>query len=597
LGLGAVVVPEGASLPVDSAHAAPARSPADHFDRSPTPGAVTDRVEKHEPARKDEVRASPFEALPREVQPLPERKVCDKPVDVSRELDPEWSAAARLAQFEAHLGQAARPAASAVRKGLMLLTADGQAARHSRLPIEPAKIETLAQKILEKQTRFGQEEHRAFLNTSERLRALVARDVNAYVQRVLRECYQIQNESLCDYAAKVEHLNKMRAKTRAVLEQARETKNLWHSQAENPDAFLADPPFAWLEVGDDEQSYTPAMTEQDVAQWRAETEAAARAGAASGSSSFVDDYAATRGPSRLTASERDFLEGLAKKKGVGLKFWQGDQTDDKICNNIDRVVTLVAKMNGDDIQTLLRPLLDYLSSGNPDDDEVEQLIGAMSDCQVLACSGLWPSGEFDDPSFWQELQKRLVDPKNPIGGGFVPANAVLNGALTRDERMVAGIVTGGFGGFVDDVQGKLASLGFFDDDSENIDRVETEAKERALLNLAAATGDPNAEPNPNDALGYILRMEAQINPDAAAALSVAGAPAVGTPKQIRSLAAMETFIKHHEDNLNSMGEDAQLANVDLQNALQKQQQTLQMLSNMSKMLFETAMAVVRKLGT
>lgn len=46
----------------------------------------------------------------------------------------------------------------------------------------------------------------------------------------------------------------------------------------------------------------------------------------------------------------------------------------------------------------------------------------------------------------------------------------------------------------------------------------------------------------------------------------------------------------------SLDDDAQLANVDLQNALQKQQQTLQMMSNISKMLHDTAMAVIRKIG-
>jgi hypothetical protein len=41
---------------------------------------------------------------------------------------------------------------------------------------------------------------------------------------------------------------------------------------------------------------------------------------------------------------------------------------------------------------------------------------------------------------------------------------------------------------------------------------------------------------------------------------------------------------------------APLANVDLQNALQKQQQTLQMMSSVSKVLHDTAMAVTRKIG-
>jgi hypothetical protein len=65
---------------------------------------------------------------------------------------------------------------------------------------------------------------------------------------------------------------------------------------------------------------------------------------------------------------------------------------------------------------------------------------------------------------------------------------------------------------------------------------------------------------------------------------------------ILTKAELDTYIQGMEEKLNSVGDDAQLANVDLQNMLQKQQQTLQMMSNISKMLHDTAMAVVRKIG-
>ena len=67
-------------------------------------------------------------------------------------------------------------------------------------------------------------------------------------------------------------------------------------------------------------------------------------------------------------------------------------------------------------------------------------------------------------------------------------------------------------------------------------------------------------------------------------------------KEVDSLAKLDDYIKTWEDKLNSIGDDAQLANVDLQNMLQKQQQTLQMLSNISKALHDTAMAIIRKMG-
>lgn len=55
-------------------------------------------------------------------------------------------------------------------------------------------------------------------------------------------------------------------------------------------------------------------------------------------------------------------------------------------------------------------------------------------------------------------------------------------------------------------------------------------------------------------------------------------------------------IKEWEEKLQSIGDDAQLANIDLQNRLQQQQQTLQTISNVSKMMHDTAMAVIRKIG-
>jgi hypothetical protein len=48
--------------------------------------------------------------------------------------------------------------------------------------------------------------------------------------------------------------------------------------------------------------------------------------------------------------------------------------------------------------------------------------------------------------------------------------------------------------------------------------------------------------------------------------------------------------------LDAVGDDAQLANADLQNVLQKQQQTLQTMSNISKQLYDTAQSVIRKIG-
>lgn len=65
---------------------------------------------------------------------------------------------------------------------------------------------------------------------------------------------------------------------------------------------------------------------------------------------------------------------------------------------------------------------------------------------------------------------------------------------------------------------------------------------------------------------------------------------------ISTKAELDSYIEQLETQLNTVGDDAQLANVELQNMLQKQQQTMQMISNVSKMLHDTAMAVIRKIG-
>jgi hypothetical protein len=65
---------------------------------------------------------------------------------------------------------------------------------------------------------------------------------------------------------------------------------------------------------------------------------------------------------------------------------------------------------------------------------------------------------------------------------------------------------------------------------------------------------------------------------------------------ISTKAGLSQYVKELEAHLKTVGEDAQLANIDLQNVLQKQQQLIQMLSNISKTLHDTANAVIRKIG-
>jgi hypothetical protein len=67
--------------------------------------------------------------------------------------------------------------------------------------------------------------------------------------------------------------------------------------------------------------------------------------------------------------------------------------------------------------------------------------------------------------------------------------------------------------------------------------------------------------------------------------------------QSRLLEILQRDMQTFEEAMEKVGDDAQLGNIDMQNILQKQQQTLQMMSNVSKMLHDTTMAIVRRVGS
>jgi len=124
---------------------------------------------------------------------------------------------------------------------------------------------------------------------------------------------------------------------------------------------------------------------------------------------------------------------------------------------------------------------------------------------------------------------------------------------------------------------------FFNDLKKSIRAELTRA--RAELSKHAGAADTAALEPPYTGQDFTL----QYSGSGVAAGEVSG-------EDISTKGKLDTYIKSMEDKLNSVGDDAQLANVDLQNVLQKQQQTLQMMSNISKMLHDTAMAVIRKIG-
>ena len=91
-----------------------------------------------------------------------------------------------------------------------------------------------------------------------------------------------------------------------------------------------------------------------------------------------------------------------------------------------------------------------------------------------------------------------------------------------------------------------------------------------------------------------LKFELQPQVDANDALVPKKPEADGTTTHS---AELNDYIKELDQMLNTVGDDAQLAQIDLQNMTQRVQQAVQMLSTLSKLLHETAMAIIRKIGS
>jgi hypothetical protein len=75
-----------------------------------------------------------------------------------------------------------------------------------------------------------------------------------------------------------------------------------------------------------------------------------------------------------------------------------------------------------------------------------------------------------------------------------------------------------------------------------------------------------------------------------------GTPIIIFPQKSGIEQERQDYLRYLKDKLNAVGDDAQMANTDLQNALQKQQQLVTMMSNIGKLLNDTAMDTVRKMG-
>jgi hypothetical protein len=550
-------------------------TPAHEVDRYDTTPRPTDEArEEDAPPKSGE---DPFKNLRRDRTDGPRRRASGKPVGVDKEIDVDPALLGKLAGAEGKLGPDHAGMFDKIRQGMMLLGADAQQTAQGKLQMDGTKLESVAQKIFQNNMQALRADAKSFARLYARFLAGGKANVQAFVQRVLRESYLIQNELLHDYAAKVKHFNELKKATRGQLEKARSRKSQWVSekQAEGKaadDHWISDSWFEWIEIDDNGQPVPVLMTEEDVASWRRVDEAA-RSGGSEGAAGAYDSL---YGESRLTADDIDVLKELKKDRGIPLLH---TGSDNYICDHMDDLLPLIPKMNGKDIDKYLLPIIEHLNGGNADEEEMLEIYRTLSPAQFVytASGGLDPS----------DLGQRSREAWTTIGAvaGTVAGAGVFS-TITAPLGALAGAAFGVFFG------------GPFNDAEMSEFKLMARKAARGVAEGLGVefSGDLSQQKAANLIAAVIGKHEAEERGELAPDANPGETPSVGDPKMIRTIDEMEAYIKNMEDKLSSIGDDAQLANVDLQNALQTQQQTLQMMSNISKILHDTAMAIVRKAG-
>ena len=475
-----------------------------------------------------------------------------------------YSQLGQLGSFAGTLAASGSPAPRRIYLGSMLVMSDAQ--RHDLPGLEP-----MATVILRGNLQATSEHFARWLRSSDRVLAAAQQNVAALVQQVLRESYLMTTDVLMDYAEKVKFYNEQKKKVRDLLDLARKTRASWAgSPGAQPGAAATSPdPFLCKDV----DPITGEIFVQKLSAGEAKAETAARTASAVAKDA---GYAALMGSSGLSETDRTDLDEFTRDHGITLAG--DDKSDNFICDNLDRLLEIVPRMNKDDLLRYLPPILDALITNSTDSDAVARIYEALTPAQALyvdahltpALGGQDFLGRVDKSLDWGF--GKIVDSIKHVDTLVNPVKALgfFHSAVT--VRTVQTLLQNGLS---DDAKARVSrQLAKCRQQAQDIVGAAGGARDSQSL-LAALDGHAKAEPSPS---------------------APSPAVAAGSPKQVTSTDGLDAYIKGLEEKLNGLGDDAQLANVDLQNELQKQQQTLQMMSNISKMLYDTAMAVVRKIS-
>ncbi|MEM6533430.1 MAG: hypothetical protein AAF654_12460 [Myxococcota bacterium] len=425
-------------------------------------------------------------------------------------------------------------------EGLLLLGDDAQGAGARKSGIAKGEMQNEARRFLTK-VEYGRHVKRLARIMEQMKLARIGTDPQSFVMRVMREAYAIGNEQMKDYADRMKRTNALRQEIR---KEAQRTRDAILATAGKEADDLLDVPFDEMSVNTAAQQITEAfysVEEVTERQYEAST----------------SDSEPEKGDPWDQESELSSLDAR------NLKAWMGD--DDDIEDNLDAIIAIVPRMSNADFREYMVPILETLQRKD-DEGEALRILEALPPVQFLEALAMGLHTRFGG----KEEDKM---------------ETVLNGKLDALWEQT------GFDAF-----------GAYDTASEDpaqLMEAVAEARGAGAVRLVAG-GDKDLRRMGARSVGVLDAFRARSTaPPEEPGESVDGAlaPAAGQRKQARTVGELKDYEKYLEDALNSVGEDGQLMNLELQNQLQRQQQQLQMMSNMSKAMHDVAMSILRNVSS
>jgi hypothetical protein len=546
---------------IDAPMATPVTTTVDNQPAQDSYEAGAERADKPSNSQLDADRASdtnPFEELPR--GDADDVRLSEHEVDLQSQIDTKQTQLARLNAALLALSREGKELPTSLLEGFMMLTHDNQAAEQPLSQQMQRSVEQYAAKIASNEA--TEADHKVFWAQAE----VGEHNVMAFVNRVLRESYLLQNGVMADMAGQLKQTNELRKLIRGELNKARTTQAEWATQAKGDDKWSSSTPYGAMRVNTNLGTLELDTMDPDaLARHEATIQAQQQADADDQKIDAAQVLAALTAPSKLTDKQRFQLGVLS------------GGNDETVKHAMDDLIGAIPSMNADDLRKYLEPALQQLTNGNTDEDEIFKIFKALNPAQMLQVVGDgFTEGKFGfkgkDAQTFRDLTASVMfdylsqpsDTATPTSGAKVASRA-------------GQVAASGLGAAIMFPAGSLG----------------------AALGFVVGAGDPTAKlnqlsaQNAKDLLGQLAAAAAaKADKDAAGPQNLDGAK-VGDQRKINTSAEMDAYIQGLEDKINSIGDDAELQQVTLQDALQKNQQMIQMMSNLIKVIHDTAMAVIR----